>query len=790
LDTTRQDLRQALRALGASPATTAVAVLTLALGIGANVALFSVVNAVLLRPLPYPEADRLMVVGGLSLPDFDDLTQRSGSFEDTAVWGSNRYDVRFGAEAEPVLGAVVSARFFPILGEPLLGRTFRPEEDREPLAVVSHRLWQRRYGGRPDVIGQTIELVDRPYTIVGVMPPEFEYPGRSFDVWSTLGSALARTPDQLTTRSLRIFRVVLRRRAGVTVAGAQAEAKAISASLAKEHPETNAGFQMQLTPLRERLLGEVRPALLALLGAVGFVLLIACANVAHLSLARATARSREMAVRRALGASNGRLALQLMAESLTLALLGAAAGVLLAVWSVDLLRRLEPAGLPRLAMVRVDGAALLFALVVSMGTGVLFGLAPALSSARADLVGALRDGSRGTAAAGRSFRQVLVVLELALSLVVLAGAGLLARSFQRLTTVDPGFASQNLVTLAVGLWRYDDPDRRTAVLDAVLDRLRALPGVEAVGSGTGLPPETAQRGTGFDVRERPVAEPGSQRAYFLAVTPDYFRALGTTVAEGREFEARDGKGAAPVVIINRTLARNLFGPETALGKHVRLLNPDQSPDWREVVGVVADVRYSGLDDPSEAAIYTPFAQTPFLFSFPMVRTRGEVRLTSEAIRRVLAEVDPRLATTRVQPMRDLVAGSVARPRFNMLLLSAFALLALVLAAVGTYGVIAYGVAQRTREIGVRLALGARPGQVVSSVVRQGLRLTAAGVAVGLVGAWGATRVLAGLLFGVTPTDPATLLAGALLLSAVAVLASYLPARKAARIDPVVALRVD
>lgn len=781
-------MRQGLRALGASPAFTAVAVLTLALGIGANVALFSVVNAVLLRPLPYREADRLMVTG-LSLPDFQDLRERSRSFEDAAVWGSNRYDVRFGGEAEPVLGAVVSPRFFPILGEPALGRTFRPEEDKEPLAVVSHRLWERHYGGRPDVIGRTIELVDRAYTIVGVMPPEFEYPGRGFDVWSTMGSAMGGTPDQVTNRSLRIFRAVLRRKPEVTAAAAQAEATAISASLAKEHPETNAGFQIQLTPLRERLLGGVRPALLALLGAVGFVLLIACANLAHLSLARATARGREMAVRRALGASDGRLARLLLAESLTLALVGAAAGVLLAVWSVDLLRRLDPAALPRLATLRVDGAVLLFAFAVSIGTGVLFGLGPALSSARADLVVGLRDGSRGTPATGRSFRQVLVVIELALSLVVLAGAGLLARSFQRLTTVDPGFTSENLVTLAAGLWRYE-PERRTAVLEAVLDRLRALPGVEVAGSGTGLPPETAQRGTGFEVRERPVAEPGSQRAYFLAVTPDYFRALGTRVAEGREFEARDGKGAAPVVIINRRLATSLFGQETALGKHVRLLNPDQSPEWREVVGVVADVRYSGLDDPGEAAIYTPFAQTPFLFSFPMVRTRGEARLTGEAIRRALAEVDPRLATTRVRPMSDLVAGSVARPRFNMLLLSAFALLALALAAVGTYGVIVYGVAQRTREIGVRLALGARPGQVVSAVVREGLGLAAAGVTAGLLGAWGATRVLAGLLFGVTPTDPATLFGGALLLSAVAALASYLPARTAARIDPVVALRAD
>jgi putative ABC transport system permease protein len=789
LDTLRADLSQAFRALRGSRAFTGVATLTLALGIGASVALFSVVDAVLLRPLPYPDAERLMVTG-LSLPDFDDLVVRSRAFEDAAVWASNVYDVSFGADAESLLGAVVSPRFFPLLGQPSLGRPFRPGEDGEPLAVISHGLWQRRFGGSADVLGRSIDLADRAHTIVGVMPPEFEYPGRGFEVWSALGSAMRRTPEQGQNRSLRIFRAVLKRKPGLTAGAAQAEVAAIAADLAREHPETNTGIEIELTPLSERLLGDVRAALLALLGAAGLVLLIACANVAHLALARTSARGREIAVRRALGASDPRLARQFLAESLVLALVGTAAGVVLATWAVEALRRLEPAGLPRVSQVRIDGTVLLFALAASIGTAVLVGVAPTLAAARVRLVTALGDGARSTPVSGRRFRQALVVGELALSLVVIAGAGLLARSFHRLVTVDPGFEQENLVAMNVGLWRYENAVRRTAVLDAVLERLRALPGVEAAGSGTGLPPETAQRATSFEVRERPDPVDGGRRAYFLAVTPDYFRALGTRVVEGRPIEPRDSEYAAKVVVMNRSLAHRLFGEESALGKHVRLLNPDQSSDWREVVGVVADVRYSGLDDPGEAAIYTPFAQTPFIFSYPMVRTRFSPQGAVESIRQALRQVDPRLAAARIAPMSELVAGSVAQPRFNLLLLSSFAALALVLSAVGTYGVIAYGVVQRTREIGVRLALGARPGQVVTAVVRQGLGLAALGVTLGLGCAWASTRLLAGLLFGVTPTDPLTLAAGAALLAGVAVGASYLPARRAARIDPVIALRAE
>jgi putative ABC transport system permease protein len=789
MESFRQDLRVAFRALCASPSFALVAVATLALGIGATVALFGMVHAILLRALPYPTVDHLMV-GRTSVPDFEDLVARSRSFADAALWASNRYDVRFGSDAEPILGAVVTKRFFPLLGGAALGRTFLPEEDGQTLAVISHSLWQRRYGGRPDVLGQAIELADRPYTIVGVMPPTFEYPDRRFEVWSTMGAAMSRNPDQLRNRALRIFGVVLLRAPGVPEATARAEAAAVFQALAREHPDTNADVTVVLRPLADQVLGGVRRPLLVLLGAVGLTLLIACANVAHLVLTRATARAREMAVRRALGASEVRIARQLVTEGLVLAVLGGAGGVVLAAWATHLLRALAPEGLPRVALVRVDATVLLFAGVLSTVTAILFGLAPLFVSAGRQAADALRDGSRGTRTAGRRFRQALVVTELALSLVVLVGAGLLLRSFHRLVTVDPGFVADDLVTLGVGLWRYDDPDRRTSVLEDVLDRLRALPGTESAGSGTGLPPETAQRATAFDVRERPAPEPGAQRAYFIAVTSDYFRALGAPIVEGRAIDRRDARDAAKVVMINRTLARRLFGSGTALGAHVRLRNPGESSEWREVVGVVADVRFSGLDDPAEAAVYTPFAQTPFPFSFPVVRTRMDANAASAAIRKVLDEVDPRLASARIAPMGALVSGSVADRRFSMLLLSGFALLALALAAVGTYGVIAYDVALRTREIGVRLALGAPPARVVAGVVRQGLRLVVLGASLGLCGSWAATRVLGDLLYELSPNDPATFAAGALVLAVVAIAASYVPARRAARVDPAVALRAE
>jgi len=781
------DLRQALRALRAAPAFTATAVVTLALGIGANATLFGVLNAVLLRPLPYPAADRLMVAT-MSLPDFEDVRQRSHSFEDAAVWASNRYDVPFGAEAENILGAVVSPRFFPMLGPTALGRTFRPEES-DPVAVISHRLWQRRYAGTPDVIGRSIVLADRPHEIVGVMPAEFEYPGRTFEVWSPLGSALSRTPDQLHNRGLRIFRAVLRLKPGMTPALAQADLKRLSAALAKENPETNAGFEISALPLREQLLGPVRNVLFALMGAVGLVLLVACFNVAHLCLVRAISRTRELAVRKALGATSGRIARQLLSEGLLLAGLGLALGLVAATWATAAVRLLGPATLPRLEHARVDFSVLLFAALVSGAAVIVFGLVPALASARADLAPGLRHGDRGSTRPGGRLRNGLAVGELALSLIVLTGAGLLGRSLHALLHVDPGFVSEGLVTASLGLWRYDDPTRRVAMLQASLERLEQIPGVQVVGSGTGLPPETAQRATGFEARERAENDP-AQRAYFVAVSPDYFRALGARLLEGRAFAEGDGPEGAKVVILNQALARRLFGEASALGKHIRLLNPDQTRDWREVVGVVADIRYSGLDDPGGDAIYTPFAQTPFIFAYAFVRTSLPQGHAVAAVRRAIGEVDPRLASSRIVAMADLVAGSVAGPRFHLSLLSAFAFLSLALAAVGTYGVVSYGVAQRTREIALRMALGAHPTRMLASVVGQGLVLAGTGVALGLLGSFAAARLMEGMLYGVTPGDPATLAAAAAALALIALGASYLPARRAARVDPAVVLRAE
>ncbi|HET9982178.1 MAG TPA: ABC transporter permease [Longimicrobiales bacterium] len=787
----RQDGRFSLRALRRNPGFALVAVLTLALGIGANTAIFSVVNGILLRPLPYRSADRL-VVAGMSLPDYRDVVERSNVFEATSVWATNIYKLATDSgEPEQVMGAVVSPAFFPMLAAPALGRTFRPEEDRAPLAVISHGLWQRRFGGDRGVLGRTLRLSGDVYTIVGVMPPSFEFPDASFEVWVPLGSAMVKVPEQELNRSLRIFRVLGRLRPGVDMARVRADARAISARLAREHPDTNEGVQLEFEPLYDRVVGAVRPALLILLGAVGFVLLIACANVANLLLARTTARAREMAVRRALGAGRGRLARQLLTESVVLALAGGALGVGLAAW---LLRTLPHLGtdLPRLAEVGVDARVLAFAALATLATSVLFGLAPALHGAGEAVAEALKEGGRGAVGGGRGgvLRRGLIVAEIALSMVVLVGAGLLVRSLVRMLDQDVGFQPAGLLTTNVELFHYENPARRAVMLDQVIRRVAALPGVAAVGAGTGLPPRTAQRGTGFLVAGRVPDEVERARAYFLAVTPAYFAAMGAPVLRGRAFRDSDGAGDAPVVIINKTLAARLFPGRDPIGAQLELVDPDQDSTWRTIVGVVPDIRYQGLDDPGDAAIYTPFPQTPFLWANLMVRAHGPPRRLEQALRAAIESVDPQLTPARIEAMEELVSESVAQRRFHTLLLTGFALLATLLAAVGIYGVIAYSVSQRTREIGVRLALGAAPRAVIRSVLREGLGLALAGVAIGLLAALGLTRMMTSLLYGVSPTDATTLAGVAALLVVVAGVASGVPAWRAARVDPLVALRHD
>jgi putative ABC transport system permease protein len=791
MDTLAQDLRYGMRMLLRTPGLTAVAVLALALGIGANTAIFSVVNAVLLQPLPYPDADRL-VATNLSLPDFRDLEQGTRVFDGMAVWASNLYNVAGQEESEQVRGAIVSPQFFPLLGAASLGRTFRPEEDDQQLAVISHDLWQQRFGGDPAVLGKTLSLSGRPHTIVGVMPAEFQFPSSDFQVWVTMGSAMAQAPGQAENRSLRIFRAVARLGPGVTQAQAQAEADRISRQLEQQYPDTNAGVRITLASLYERLVGDVRSALLILLGAVGLILLIACANVANLLLARTTAREREIAIRSALGAGRWRVARQVLTESVLLSALGGALGVLLASWTVEILPRLGAGGLPRADSIRVDAWVLLFTLGTALGTGILFGLAPALHAAKANPGESLKQGGRGGegGARGRRLRGALVVAEVALSVVVLIGAGLLVQSFTRLLSVDTGFVAENLMTTNVQLIRYTEPYERAAAARQVLERIGQIPGVEVVGGGTGLPPQTAQRATNFEVEGLPDLTPDERSAYFVAVSPDYFRALGTPLVAGRSFEERDSDDAPRVAIINASLARRLFPNGDPVGRRLKLVNPDQQPDWRTIVGVVGDIRYSGLDDPGEAAVYTPFAQTPFPWTYVMVRTAAEPAGVAAAIRKAVSSVDGSLTAASIRPMEQLVADAVMGPRFNALLLSIFAGLALVLAAVGIYGVVSYSVTQRTREIGIRLALGAQAGDVVRLVVGQGLGLAAAGVVAGALAAAAGSRVLSSLLFGVSATDPATFIGISLLLILVSALASYIPARRAMKVDPMVALRYE
>ncbi len=791
MDTLWQDLRYGIRILAKSPVFTMIAVVALALGIGANSAIFSVVNAVLLRPLPYRDADRL-VIAGVSLPDYRDLEQSNQVFDEMAVYASNLYNLTGGEESEQVRGAIVSPGFFPMLGSPVLGRAFEPSDGREQLVVLSYDLWQRRFGGGADVIGKTLELGGRSHTVVGVMPRQFQFPASDFKLWVNLDSAMAQAPEQIENRSLRIFRALGRIKHGFTLEQAQSEIERISQSLEQQYPRTNQGVNIRFIPLEERLLGDVRPALLVLLGAVGFILLIACANIANLLLARAATREREIAIRAALGAGRWRVVRQLITESLLLSMLGGGLGILLAAWSIDLLPNLGAQGIPRADSIGIDLGVLLFTLGASVLTGVLFGLAPALQASRLNLNTALKEGGREGAggARGQKLRSALIMAEVALSLVVLIGAGLLIKSFNRLLSVDTGFVSENLLTLNVEMSRFKEPERRAALARQVVERVGQVPGVEAVGGGTGLPPQTPQRSTRFEIEGIPDLASGSDIAYFIAATSDYFRALGTPLIQGRVFDERDSETAPKVVIINQSLARRLFPDQDAVGKHLKLVNPEQGQDWREIIGVVGDVRYRGLDDPGDAAVYTPFSQTPFYWTYLMVRTSGDPTSVAAGVRKAISSVEPNLTAASLRTMDDLVSESVSQPRFNATLLSIFAGLALVLASVGIYGVVSYSVAQRTREIGIRMALGARPADVLRLVLTKGMALVFAGVVIGLVGAFVLTRVLESMLFGVTTTDPATYVTVTLVLAFVALVACYTPARRATKVDPMVALRYE
>jgi putative ABC transport system permease protein len=784
------DFRFAIRAFARVPGFTLVAILTLALGIGATTAIFSLVNAVLLRPLPFAEPDRLVVTRG-SLPDLRDVTVQNGSFEGTAIWATNLYNLDANGESRQIRGAVISPEMLPLLGvTPLLGRNFNADDNRTDSVILGYGLWQSAFGGDPSVLGRTITLTGSSFTVVGVAPPWFRFPSAGYVLWTTLGGAEAKAPAQTKNRSLRIFNMLARMKPGVTIAQAQSELTAIGARLAKDFPQTNANVRIELTSLYDRLVGDMQSSLLILLGAVGLLLLIACANVANLMLARTTVRQREMSIRVALGAGRGRLARQLAVESLVLAVSGGALGVLVAVWGVALLPSALEARLPRADGIHIDSSVLFFTIGATLLTAFFFGVAPALQAA-SGTTASLQDSTRSASSSPRSrhLRRAIVVAEIALAVIVVVGAGLMLRSFAALTARNPGFDPSQLLTFNTQMIQEPDDAARGRALEAIVDRIGQIPGVVAVGGSSGFPLVTAQRGTRFAAADRTLT--GEQdSAYFMAATPDYFRALGAPVLQGRAFTKTDAPGAPPVVIVNRTFADTVFAGRDPIGRRIKLINPEYTGDWRTVVGVVGDLYYQGATGEPRPTIYTPFAQTPFMWSYVMVRTAGNPSALTASIRAAVPAVVPRSAATNLQPMRDVLSDAVAEPRLTMLLTGSFGLLALALAAVGIYGVISYTVAQRTREIGIRRALGARVSDVLRFVVGEGLLLGAAGVALGLVAAAAMMQWTSALLYGVTARDPLTYAGVGLILLSTAALASWVPARRAIRVEPVTALREE
>jgi putative ABC transport system permease protein len=803
LDSLRQDVSYASRRLWQSPGFTLVATLTLALGIGATSAIFSIVNAVLLRPLPFPEAFRLVEVAQVwkgkpavySPQNFLDVEAQAKSFERLAAIDTSGVTLTGSGAATRLEGAEVSAGFFDVLRErPVLGRGFVAGEN-EPgtkVVVLGHKLWLDRFGGDAGLVGKTVQIDREPRTVVGVAPPGFSYP-EGAEVW------LPMTYDErfrTNSRGAWYLTVVGRLAPGASVASAREEVKTIAARLEKEYPDANEGVGGTVRSLHEATVGDTRRALLVLLGAVGLVLLVACVNVANLLLARISGRDGELALRAALGAGRGRIVRQLFTESLLLALAGGVAGILLAGVLVDALLALQPQGVPRLAEVRIDRGVLAFAALLSLVTSMVFGALPAIRISRRAEAQSLRQGSRGILSGGRpGLRGGLVVGQIALAMVLLAGSGLLIRSFSLLRRVDPGFDASSALTFRLSLpdSAYADDARRNSFYDALEGRLRALPGVRAVGAVSGLPLTGNTFVISFTVDGRPEPPPAQQPSLHVAIaTAGYLRAMGIELVRGRGFGAGDDLRAPQVVLLSETAVRRHFADEDPIGKHIRLGlggHGDRKAGG-EVVGVVRDVKRYSLARESPPEIYVPYAQFPLQSMAVVLRSDVPPRSLATAAEAAVHELDAELPVARVATLEEIVARSISEPRFYVVLLGAFAATALFLAALGLFGVMAYAVAQRTRELAVRMALGARQQELRWMVLRDALVLGSIGLTLGLGGALLVSRTLESLLFSVSPGDPATLAAVALLLLVTTLLAGYLPARRATRIDPVVALRAD
>ena len=782
------DIRYALRTLLRTPGFTTVAVLTLALGIGATTAIFSVVNAVLLRPLPYSEPDRLVMTRG-SLADLRDLGTANHSFEGMAFWASNVYNLRVGDSSEQVVAGQVTRNLLPLLGiQPLIGRNFTEEDDRQDTVILGYGLWQNRFAGDPQIIGRTINLSGTTYTVIGITPAWFRFPTATFQLWAPLSMIDRKAPEQAKNRAFRIFSAVARLKPGVTLAQSQSELRSFSERLAREYPATNEGVTYEVQLLSEQLVQNARPVLRVLLGTVLLLLLIACANVANLMLARATVREREMAIRAALGAGRARLVRLLVMEGLVLAFLGGALGVIVAMWGVDLLPAVLEARVPRADGIRIDAVVLIFSACATLVTGLIFGLTPALQTARGHTE-SLKDSGRSVAGTvrGRQLRQAIAVVEVALAAIVLLGAGLLVRSFLALSGTDAGFTPTQLLSFNVQFISLPEVSARGQVAGALIDRLAQVPGVEATGGATGFPTVTPQRGTRFAIDGRTLTA-DEDSAYFIAATPGYFTALRAPVLQGRAIDATDRAGSEPVALVNRAFASRFFPAGDAIGHRLRIVNPEQSPEWRTIVGVVGDIKYRGLDENTPPTLYTPFAQTPFMWLYVMVRTPATLDSLSATLRSLVPAVDPSLTAGNIKPMSEVIAQGISGPRFNMLLVAAFAGLALLLSSIGIYGVIAYSVAQRHQEIGVRMALGAARGDILRLVIGEGLMIALGGIALGVAGSFALGRVMTGLLVGVSARDPLTFGVGALVLFLIALVGCYAPARRASRVEPASALR--
>jgi putative ABC transport system permease protein len=805
-----QDVKYGLRTMRRGPWFTAVVVITLALGIGANTAIFSVVNAVLLRPLPYPNAARLVSIkrvdarggnvgGTISFPTFTDFSAQAPSLQYAAAYNASYAWFGGGGEPERIEGVYASAGLFSTLGVgPALGRPFTEEEDRPgaPLvAVISHGTWQRRFGSDGGVIGREILLDGEKTTVVGVMPQGFNFPvgQKEMEFWVPLGSS-AYAPMR-DNRRANNHNAIAALKPGADIRQAQSELDAVNARLADLFPEAHAGSAVRVADLQKEIVGDVRPALLVLLASVGFVLLIACANVANLLLARAAARGREMALRTALGASRGRILRQMLTESLLLSFAGGAVGLLVALWVLPLLVAIHPDSIPRVAEVSLDARLLAFAVGVSVLTGVLFGLAPALKVSRLDLNESLKEGGRGTSGgpARNRVRSLLVVSEVALSLVLLVGAGLLIRSFVALLGTPPGYDPSRVLTatLDVSPALQKEPGR---FFQQVRERVGELPGLESAGL-TSLPPlSTFDTSIEFKIVGRPEPRPGETAvARPLAVDPDFLRVLRVPVRKGRGLGPQDTGGAAKVVLVNEALARRYFPGEDPLGKRLMLYNTyaASEPAPYEIVGVVGDIRHRGQNVPASPEYYVSYLQMPPPQMTLVVRSAApDMEGVAAAVRARITEVDRGALVWEFRQMEELLSDSVAPQRFNALLLGLFAVVALALSATGILGVMSYTVAERTHEIGVRLALGAQRADILRLVVGRGMLLTLGGVALGSAAALGLTRLMSGLLYGVSATDPVTFIGIAGLLSVVALAACYVPARRATKVDPLIAMRYE